>query len=92
MCHVCVLLLLLYVSSTHTTTTRRWEGLCRNEKYIMMMENICFIVDIPFRDEPLATICVSSYFSQCLLFMFDYIKIRFGHLYEDAYFYVCAFC
>jgi hypothetical protein len=45
------------------------------------------MVDIPFRDEPLATICVPSYFTQSLLYRFDYMKFRFGHLYEDAYFY-----
>ena len=36
------------------------------------MKIICFIVDITFRDEPLATIYVSSYFSQCLLYRLDY--------------------
>ena len=56
------------------------------------MQIICFIVDITFRDDPLATATISSYFSQCL-YGFDDIKFRFVHLYEDAWFLcVCAFC
>ncbi len=37
-------------------------------------------------------LCVSSCFSQCLLYRFDYIKFRFGHLYEGAYFYTHTMC